>query len=457
MTGHQGDSAMKKTMTPERKTIMRTTLAGLSAIILTLALAPAAMAQSAPAEQVSQYKPAAVFVVTDAANDTVPPEMYFDGVILGDLLDIPYSAYTAGPNGRAWAAASLEQFDAGALGGGSAEAGAGARAMLEFVIPGEIGQLVRVNIGSKLGSTANKGFKGAMSTTAPLNPVWPNGGYLQIKVYPSPEVYPQITLEGDRVIDVEYPDVQPGGIEYTYQLFAQIQTWWDAVDGVPVLKSHWGYYSFLNGTTVGDFGEGDGMSMSFQVFPSIVVLRGVRYIVDIEAGAGPNSLSVIDPVVEPHPDNPDIVIEFPNAATDPNPSPIMRDLTAEQIEALGIDPQPFIDIGFIEESTPPPPTGDTTPPITVASATPKLNTKSGNKTPVTVTMTATDNGGGSGVKEVHYSLEGATTGSQVVSGGSAAVTLSAAGTTTLTYFAVDNDGNEETAQTLTVRIKPHGR
>jgi hypothetical protein len=295
-----------------------------------------------------------------------------------------------------------------------------------------------------------------MSTTAPLNPLWPNGGYLQIKVYPAPGQWPLVTLEGDRVIDVEYPDVQPGGIEYTYQLFAQIQTWWDAVDGVPVLKSHWGYYSFLNGTTVGDFGEGDGMSMNFQVFPSIVVLRGVRYIVDIEAGAGPKSLSVIDPVVEPHPDNPDIVIEFPNAAEDPNPSPIMRDLTAEQIEALGIDPQPFIDIGFIDESTPPP-TGDTTPPTTVASATPKLNTKSGNKPPVTVTMSATDNGGGSGVKEVHYALEGATTGSQIVSGSSAAVTLSAAGTTTLTYFAVDNDGNEEAAKTLTVRIKPHGR
>lgn len=67
-------------------------------------------------------------------------------------------------------------------------------------------------------------------------------------------------------------------------------------------------------------------------------------------------------------------------------------------------------------------------------------------------MSSTDNAGGSGVKEVHHALNGAATGSQVVPGGSTTVTVSAEGTTTLTYFAVDNAGNQESAKTLTVRI-----
>ena len=71
---------------------------------------------------------------------------------------------------------------------------------------------------------------------------------------------------------------------------------------------------------------------------------------------------------------------------------------------------------------------------------------------MTIALSATDNAGGAGVKEVHYSLDGAATGSQVVPGGSATVTISAEGTTTLTYFAVDNAGNQEAPQTVTVRI-----
>jgi len=71
---------------------------------------------------------------------------------------------------------------------------------------------------------------------------------------------------------------------------------------------------------------------------------------------------------------------------------------------------------------------------------------------VTLTLNATDNAGGSGVKELHYSLQGATTGQQVVPGDSGSVTISAQGMTTLTYFAVDNAGNQEAAKTMTIGI-----
>jgi hypothetical protein len=49
-------------------------------------------------------------------------------------------------------------------------------------------------------------------------------------------------------------------------------------------------------------------------------------------------------------------------------------------------------------------------------------------------------------------MSGAASGSEVVQGSTATVEISPEGETTLTYFAVDNDGNEEEAQTLTVRI-----
>lgn len=97
--------------------------------------------------------------------------------------------------------------------------------------------------------------------------------------------------------------------------------------------------------------------------------------------------------------------------------------------------------------------GDTIPPTTVFAASPLANAAGWNNTNVTVTLTASDNPGGSGVQQIRYSLSGAqTSGPQVVAGGTASVTISAEGTTTLIYFATDNAGNQETPKTLVVNI-----
>jgi hypothetical protein len=69
-----------------------------------------------------------------------------------------------------------------------------------------------------------------------------------------------------------------------------------------------------------------------------------------------------------------------------------------------------------------------------------------------INLSAVDNPGGSGVKAINFSLSGAQGGAGGVAGSNAAVTISAEGTTTLTYFATDNAGNQEAAKTLTVRI-----
>ena len=96
---------------------------------------------------------------------------------------------------------------------------------------------------------------------------------------------------------------------------------------------------------------------------------------------------------------------------------------------------------------------DTTPPATTAMPSLGPNSYGWNNTSVTVALSAIDNPGGSGVKQIQFSLSGAeNVGLQTLAGNAASVTVSAAGITTLTYFATDNAGNVETPKTLTVQI-----
>jgi hypothetical protein len=95
---------------------------------------------------------------------------------------------------------------------------------------------------------------------------------------------------------------------------------------------------------------------------------------------------------------------------------------------------------------------DTIAPTTTATPSPGPNANGWNKTNVVINLSAVDNPGGSGVKAINFSLSGAQGGAGGVAGSNAAVTISAEGTTTLTYFATDNAGNQEAAKTLTVRI-----
>jgi hypothetical protein len=96
---------------------------------------------------------------------------------------------------------------------------------------------------------------------------------------------------------------------------------------------------------------------------------------------------------------------------------------------------------------------DNIPPTTIATPSPVPNSNGWNNTNVTVALHATDNLGGSGVKRIQFALSGAeNVALQTVAGNAASVTISAEGTTLLTYFATDNAGNQETVKTLIVRI-----
>jgi probable HAF family extracellular repeat protein len=96
---------------------------------------------------------------------------------------------------------------------------------------------------------------------------------------------------------------------------------------------------------------------------------------------------------------------------------------------------------------------DRVAPITTATVMPETNPAGWNKTDVTVGLSATDPDGGSGVKEVVYSANGAQTiAATSVPGAAASISITAEGETTITYAAKDNAGNVETGKTLTIKL-----
>lgn len=106
------------------------------------------------------------------------------------------------------------------------------------------------------------------------------------------------------------------------------------------------------------------------------------------------------------------------------------------------------DIGAFEYVDP-----DAAPPTVEASSSPLPNGAGLNDSDVTVSITASDEAGGSGVWRVSYSASGAQQVSdQNVPGGLAELVISADGETTVTYWATDRAGNRSENRTLTVNL-----
>ncbi len=97
-------------------------------------------------------------------------------------------------------------------------------------------------------------------------------------------------------------------------------------------------------------------------------------------------------------------------------------------------------------------TTDNIPPTTTASVSPVPNPSGWNNTNVTVTLSAADNQGGSGVREIHYKLTGAITEEKIISGNSVDIPIYLEGTTILTYCAIDNADSTEIAKTIILKI-----
>ncbi|MFL6255313.1 MAG: SBBP repeat-containing protein [Pyrinomonadaceae bacterium] len=96
---------------------------------------------------------------------------------------------------------------------------------------------------------------------------------------------------------------------------------------------------------------------------------------------------------------------------------------------------------------------DVTPPTTTAALSSLPNASGWLNREVTVTLTASDEVGGSGVREITYSADGALSSAPMTAAGAtASLTVTAEGETTITFYATDAAGNREAPHTLTVRI-----
>ncbi len=95
---------------------------------------------------------------------------------------------------------------------------------------------------------------------------------------------------------------------------------------------------------------------------------------------------------------------------------------------------------------------DLSAPTTSAAANPPANANGWNNADVTVSLAATDEVNGSGVKQIAFATTGAQVGAGSVNADGASLTISVEGTTTVTYYATDNAGNVETAKTLVVQL-----
>jgi FG-GAP-like repeat len=93
---------------------------------------------------------------------------------------------------------------------------------------------------------------------------------------------------------------------------------------------------------------------------------------------------------------------------------------------------------------------DIIPPTTLATPSPVPNANGWNNTNVSVSLVATDNPGGTGVKELHYTIGNAS--EIVIPAASTLINLTTQGVFSITFHAVDNAGNVEAAHTIIVQI-----
>ncbi len=99
---------------------------------------------------------------------------------------------------------------------------------------------------------------------------------------------------------------------------------------------------------------------------------------------------------------------------------------------------------------------DVTAPVTTAVPSIPANANGWYNSDVVINLTASDNSGGAGVKKIHYTISGAAAGGGTLEGeavgNSTSLAFTSEGSSTLTYYAIDNAGNKEAAKSLTILI-----
>ena len=149
------------------------------------------------------------------------------------------------------------------------------------------------------------------------------------------------------------------------------------------------------------------------------------------------------------PGDPSSAPPLPNGIYDSYGTPVSpSSLYLEQLyERKG--PQAVIDIGYPDYLK----SIDSVPAVTMASVSPNPNRSGWNNSNVTITLSATDNAGGTGVQRISYSASGAQNiAATSVAGASATIPITDEGITTVSFFATDFAGNAELPKTLEIRL-----
>jgi sugar lactone lactonase YvrE len=94
--------------------------------------------------------------------------------------------------------------------------------------------------------------------------------------------------------------------------------------------------------------------------------------------------------------------------------------------------------------------GDPTKPISKVSISPNPNALGWNKSLTEWRIQATDNDGGSGIREIRYTIDGGT--ERIAAGADVRIAIEEDGPHTLSYYAVDEAGNTETAKVSSIKL-----
>ena len=129
-------------------------------------------------------------------------------------------------------------------------------------------------------------------------------------------------------------------------------------------------------------------------------------------------------------------------------------LATDPTHCLGITASAWAAGGPVSKPDPePPPPSDLIPPVTTATVSPPQTVDGWNNSDVSVTLSAADNGGGSGVKQITFAVAGAPdVPATTIAGDTAVVSIAAEGTSRLSFFATDNAGNAAPPSVVDIRI-----
>jgi hypothetical protein len=135
----------------------------------------------------------------------------------------------------------------------------------------------------------------------------------------------------------------------------------------------------------------------------------------------------------------EVTMAFPDG-TIVEAEPLTVDYDGDGTTDMTLEPQPG--------ETVMPEASDATPPVTTATLVGTIGASGWYTSDVTLTLTATDPDGGSGVEQTEYSLDNGASWNIYT----APIMIVTEGTTTLQYFSTDKASNQEVKKTETIRI-----